>query len=259
MEEQASVAGDPHVQDLIDRGYTVFERAYSPEEVAYLRGLLISGWERMGSPALRASPPVRPIPEAEIGPAGIVFHKLFMLDADIAPRLFKPRIMSVLRAVLGDEMRLELPAGVLSDDSRPFFDWHTHIDGVDDAYLNNQRSFEQYHQSQRVTHLLYLDDIGAGSGQLLVYPRAVTDPTTPPFNTRLESWEGEVVIECPAGSVVVIEQCTWHAARRKVSPGIRAFIGSYFRSGSAPETPFADATLKDWRGDDALFASLVRP
>lgn len=250
-------ANERAVRELFERGYTVFRGAYTPDEVAYLRGLLMREWESLGSPALRASPPVRPAPDAEVGPAGIVFHKLTAHHPEVAPRLYKREIIETIRCLLGADMYLELPAGVLSDASRPFFDWHCHIDGVDDAFYQNKRPFPTFERSERVTHLLYLDDLTADNGRLLVLPRKLGDPTRPPFDPRQEHWEGEVEIDCPAGSVVVLEQCTWHAARRKTSRGIRAFVGSYFAAKGSRLTPLADPALRDWKGDDALFASIL--
>ena len=58
--------------------------------------------------------------------------------------------------------------------------------------------------------------------------------------------------------VVVLEQCTWHAAKQKTSPGIRAFVGSYFAAGDiARTTPLADDALAEWDGDDELFRSIL--
>jgi hypothetical protein len=245
------------VRELFEHGYTVFERAYSEDEVRFLREHLMCAWETLGRPALRSNPPTRLANEVEVGPAGLIFHKLTRRSSQLAPRLYKREIIETLRAVLGDSMYLELPAGVLSDASRPFFDWHTHIDGVDDAHYANKRPFPTFDRSHRVTHLLYLDDLTPDNGQLLVYPRKLTDPTPPPFDPKLEYWTGQVAIDCPRGSVVVLEQCTWHAARRKTSEGVRAFVGSYFAAADAAQTPLADDALTAWQGDDELFLSVL--
>jgi hypothetical protein len=253
-------AADPRAaRELLERGYTVFERAYDEAEVAFFRERLVATWTRIGRPSLASSPPSYPAEDVEIGPAGMVVHKLTRHYPETAPRLYKQHIIDTLREVLGPDMYLELPAGALSDSARPFFDWHCHIDGVDDAYYRNKRPFPAFDRSHRVTHILYLDDLSEENGQLLVHPRRITDPTSPPFDPRSQHWDGEVVISCPRGSVVVIEQCTWHAARRKLSPGVRAFVGSYFAARGSRLTPLADPALADWSGDDALFRSVLPP
>jgi hypothetical protein len=248
---------DARAREILERGYTVFERAYTEEEVAFFRDRLVASWTRLGRPSLSASPPGHPAEDVEIGPAGMVLLKLTRHYPETAARLYKPYIIDTLRAVLGEDMYLELPAGALSDGRRPFFDWHTHIDGVDDAYYENKRPFPTFERAQRVTHILYLDDLTEDNGQLLVYPRRITDPTRPPFDPRSQHWEGQVAISCPRGSVVVVEQCTWHAAHRKRSPGERAFVGSYFASKGSRTTPLADPSLADWNGDDELFRSVL--
>ena len=258
MKESRAASADPRaVRELFERGYTVFERAYSTEEVDYFRDHLIQVYDRIGRPTLSANPPVYPAPDVEIGPAGIVFHKLTAHYPEMAARLYKSHIIAAIRALLGDDMHLELPAAAMSDSSRPFFDWHVHIGGVDDAYFKGRRVFPTFERSERVTVLLYLDDLTEDNGRLLVYPRKLTDPTTAPYDTKLQTWPGMVEIGCPRGSMVVLEQCTWHAARQKRSPGTRGFIGSYFAASTAKTTPLADAALRDWKGDDELFRSLL--
>lgn len=257
MSEVHSAADPRAVRQLFEQGYTVFERAYSTEEVDYFRDHLTRVYDRIGRPKLSANPPYNPAPDVEIGPAGIVFHKLTTHYPEMAPRLYKRHIIEAIRGLLGEDMHLELPAGALSDSSRPFFDWHVHTGGVDDAYFDNKRVYTTFERSERVTVLLYLDDLTEENGRLLVYPRKLRDPTAPPYDVKLQSWPGQVEIACPRGSMVVLEQCTWHAARQKRSPGVRGFIGSYFASRTAKTTPLADASLWNWSGDDDLFRSLL--
>lgn len=257
-------------RELYERGYTVFERAYSEEEVEYFRSLLSSKYDALGRPALAANPPAYPAPDVEIGPAGMVLLKLTQCHPELAARLFKPYIIEAIRGLLGDDMHLELSAGAISDAQRPFFDWHIHVDGLpygellaraaqhgDDYTLGHKPVFRTYERSERVTTLLYLDDIDDDNGKLLVYPRRLQDPTPPPFDVKSERWEGEVEISCPRGSFVILEQCIWHAARPKRSPGLRRFIGSYFAAEGATPAPLSDDTLRTWDGDDALFRSLL--
>lgn len=255
--ERAAVAA-ARAQEILERGYTVFERAYTEAEVEFLRSRILAAWEELGRPTLYTSPPAHPRQDIEIGPAGMVLLGITQRYPETAARLYKLPIIDTLRALLGEDMHLELPAGALSDPSRPFFDWHVHIDGVDDAYYENKRPFPSFTRSLRVNHVLYLDDLTAEMGRLLVYPRRITDPTPPPFNRQQPCWPGMVEIDCPRGSVVVIEQCTWHAAYPKRSPGVRAFVGSYFAAAGSTMTPLAPRDLATWDGEDELFRSLLR-
>lgn len=245
------------LQDLYQRGYAVFERAYSEEEVAFLRNGLVSAWEDLDRPSLRGFPPRELSKDAVVGPAGLVLLSLTSRYPHFASRLFKPQIIQTIRELLGNDMQLELSAGTLSDSTRPFFDWHVHIGGADDAFYDYKRPYPLFEHSERVTHILYLDDLNEDNGKLVIYPRKLTDPTVPPFEKTAEHWPGEIEVACPSGSVVILEQCTWHAARQKKTDGLRAFIGSYFASKDAVKTPLADQTLYDWNGSDELFRSIV--
>jgi hypothetical protein len=244
-------------RELLERGYTVFERIYSADEVDFIRDRLTLAYDRLGRPRLSANPPSYPAPDVEIGPPGLVLFRLASQFPELASRLYKAPVIDAIRAVLGDDMHLEQAAGVLSDSTRPFFDWHVHTGGADGEYYGHKRVYTRFQRSERVTTLLYLDDITEQAGELLVYPRKLTDPTEPPLRETLESWPGQVEIRCPRGSMVVLEQCTWHAARRKESPGIRAFVGSYFAARGAVASPLFDDTLRSWSGDDVLFGSLL--
>lgn len=245
------------IRDLYTKGYAVFERAWSDEEVDELRGQLVSKWEELGKPALYVNPPVTVGEDAVTGPAGLTFPKLATRHPNLAPLFFKPYIIETIRRVLGDGMRLEVIAGALSDKTRPFFDWHVHIDGVDDAYYDHKRPYPLFSKPERLIHLLYLDDLCEENGELLVFPRKISDPTTPPFEKTLEEWPGQVEIRCPRGSVVILEQCTWHAVRRMRGDGVRGFIGSYFVAAGAKLTPITDEDLMNWDGQDELFRSLI--
>jgi len=244
------------IRDLYTQGYTVFERAWSDDEVDTLRGHLVSKWEELGRPALQVNPPVE-IGDGVTGPAGLTFPKLATRSPELASLFFKPFIIDTIRGALGDGMRLELVAGVLSDKTRPFFDWHVHIDGVDDEYYNYKRPYRRFSKPERVTHLLYLDDLCEDNGELLVLPRKISDPTEPPYERTLEEWPDQVEIRCPRGSVVILEQCIWHAARPMRVDGLRCFIGSYFVAEGAKMTPIADRDLVNWGGTDELFRSVV--
>jgi len=255
----ATSAVEKGVQDLYTKGYTVFERVWSDAEVEMLRGRLVARWQELGKPALYVIPPVSLAEDVMTGPAGLTLRRLALREPDLVPLLYKPQVIETLRRFLGPRMRLELVAGAISDKTRPFFDWHVHIDGVDDAYYDYKRPYPIYSKPERVVHLLYLDDIGDETGELLVLPRKIDDPTPPPYNQTLEEWPGQVEVRCPRGSVVLLEQCTWHAVRRMRGNGVRCFIGSYFIADGVKMAPIADGELANWDGEDELFRSLVRP
>ncbi len=249
---------DDAVTRLRERGYAVLPSVYPRKDVDALRAALLELYDEIDRPPASTEHPHEPQPGVEVGPAGIVFHQLATRRPDLVPLLLRPEPVAVVRGLLGDDMRLELPAGVISDHNRPFFEWHTHIGGVDDATLGYAREYPTFERSQRVTMLHYLDDLTPDNSPLLVLPRRIDEPTGPPYPQDQAEWPGQEAIHCPAGSVVILEQCTWHAAPRKVHEGLRLYIGFYFAAAEAPTSPLEDDTLGDYDGDCALFRSVTR-
>jgi ectoine hydroxylase-related dioxygenase (phytanoyl-CoA dioxygenase family) len=145
----------------------------------------------------------------------------------------------------------------VADSYRPFFAWHTHIGGIDDGKYRREGVWPHFDEPQRLMTLLYVNDIEPDNGPLLVYPRRVADPTPPPFDPYLKHWPDEVVLTPRKGSVVMMDQCTWHAVRAKQSAGIRSFIGCYFRSSKAPPTEWEDESLRAIQGGSELLRSVL--
>lgn len=237
------------VDQLAEQGYTVFERLYDDAETAFFRDPLVRHYEALGQPVTYANPPVEPDESIEISRVGLVFHKLLQHQPAFAPVLFKPTVLETLRAFLGQQMHLEYTSAVLCHDDRPFFRWHMHVGGIDNIHYRKRQIYPTFERSERVTTLLYLDDLDDASGTLLVRPRRITDPTTPPGDREIVDWPGQVELALPRGSFVVLEQNTWHAARAKRSRGVRGFIACYFASALAPPTSDHDASALAWNRD----------
>ncbi|MBW2463492.1 MAG: phytanoyl-CoA dioxygenase family protein [Deltaproteobacteria bacterium] len=253
MDGVAGIDIDGHVDALRERGFTVLPALYREEDVQAVRACLHDLHRSMESPLAGGAPR----PGVEVSPAGMVFHRLAAERPDIVPRLLHPNAVEVVRGLLGDDMVLELLAGVVSDHHRPFFEWHTHVGGVDDESTGYNREFPTFTTSERVTMLHYVEGLTDDNGPLLVLPRRVDEATEAPHPTSQEQWPGQVELLCPPGSVVILEQSTWHAACRRKTPGIRLYTGFYFAAATATKNPVFDETLSDYAGDDALFRSVV--
>jgi len=93
-------------------------------------------------------------------------------------------------------------------------------------------------------------------GRMLVLPRGPGDPALAPHALDALHWEGEVVIEAPAGTAVLIEQSTWHAALPQEADGLRMFVGFYFASSAAPPAA-TDETLLALDTDVPLLRSVL--
>jgi len=129
-------------------------------------------------------------------------HPAFMELLDWPPAL------SVARAVLGPVLWMRVFTGRLSRPGDEFteVEWHLH-----------QRMIPQplppmWCRPQTLDCLLYLDDLDAGNGPLSVVPGSHQwlDSNLGAFDT--EPKEGEVVLEMPAGSLVMAFGSLWHRA-----------------------------------------------
>jgi ectoine hydroxylase-related dioxygenase (phytanoyl-CoA dioxygenase family) len=250
---------EDHVGDLRETGYTVYERLYDDAEVARLSSTMARLHAEMGSPSCYSREPKALGPEVELSTTGLVFYKFIKRCPENADLVARPEVIAAVRGFLGQDMWLEIAGAVIADRSRPFFAWHTHIGGPDDGKYRREKIFPRFEQPQRVMTVLYVNDLEDDNGPLLVHPRRVSDPTPPPHDEGAASWPGEVVLNVPRGSVVVLDQCTWHAVRQKRSEGIRSFVGCYFRSPAAPATEWVDDWLPGFEGGGDLLQSVLRP
>ncbi|HJL19315.1 MAG TPA: phytanoyl-CoA dioxygenase family protein [Sandaracinaceae bacterium LLY-WYZ-13_1] len=249
----------PAARQVFERGYLVLEGLYDEAERASLRRTLDELTEAVGEPKMWSKQPERPFDGMEISTTGLVFYELLGWRPDVAPTLLKPEAVSVVREVLGDDAHVELVGGVVTDETRPFYEWHNHIGGIDDeAIRHGGGAPARFPSPQRITHIVYLDGLSEDTGPLLVYPRAATDPTAPPHPIAQERWEGAVRVTCPPGSVVLLEQCTWHAAAPRATPGRRHFVGCHFASADAPPTDLVDASLARLEDPPPLLRGLLR-
>jgi hypothetical protein len=246
-------------REIEERGFTVFERLLSEERVAALRAPIARRYAELGSPATYARPPLEPAPGVEISPVGMVFHELGKHFPDLGPLLFAPEVLDAARGVLGPDMYLEYTGAVVAHGERPFFAWHAHMGGVDNIRFRKEKIFPSYAHSERVTGLIYLDDIDESAGALRVHPRRVTDPTEPPYDPTELDWEGQVELLCDAGTVVLLEQATWHAAMPKRSDRLRAFIAFYLTSAAAPRPSWIDDSFREVAKDDPTLSALMAP
>ncbi|PRP97465.1 hypothetical protein ENSA5_33580 [Enhygromyxa salina] len=248
---------EAHARALRERGFTVVERSHSRETVAKFRAGLEGLYQRYGAPPPFSAKGEQLGPDVQLAPTGFVVTRLLALFPEFADELLSPRVVEVVRRVLGRDMHLELTGAVICDAQRPFFSWHNHIGGIDVEDYRARSSWPRFCESQRVIVVLYLHDIDARGGELRAYPRAIGDPSEPPYDQMNPDWEGHAKLHFPAGSTVIFEQCTWHAAMARESPGLRMFVGAYMTSARAAATDAVDDSLVGFEGGGGLLQSLL--
>lgn len=236
-----------HSHALRSRGFTVFEGVFPRPSVEALRGELVAIHDALGRPPLDTREDRELAPGIGLCAAGLAIRSLLTHRPAWAASLFHPDVVAAIRDVLGDDMTLEIAGAVISDHTRPFFAWHSHVGGVDDGVHWRRGEWPQVPEPERVMALLYLQDIDDDTGPLLVHPRAPGDVTGPPHGRELAEWPGQVELRPSAGSVVALEQRTWHAIRRMRGPGLRIFVGLTFAARRAAPGGFVDPALAHWR------------
>ena len=237
---------DPHSHQLRTAGFTVFERLFEQTWVDALRADILGIHEALGRPPLHASAPRQLAPGIELCAAGLAIRSLLTERPAWAATLFAPKVIAAIRPLLGDDLILEIAGAVISDHTRPFFPWHSHIGGVDDGVYWRRGTWPNVTAPQRIMALLYLQDLTDDTGPMLVYPRRIGDDTAPPFARTQQPWPGQLELRPPAGSIIALEQCTWHAIKPTITPTPRIFVGLTFATRTTPPGAFVDPTLAGW-------------
>lgn len=246
-----------HARELVEQGFTVFEQAYDNAWVEGMRADIMANYEALGRPPLWSRTAEHLAEDVVVCMAGLAVHGLLPRFPARANTLLKPDIVEAMRRVLGDDMHLEVVGWVISDKQRPFFNWHIHADGQDDSYHLRRGYWPKIEAPQRLMALLYLDDLDDDHGPLLVHPHRMGDPLDPPHDTSLRDWDGQVELRVRAGTLVVVEQCTWHAVRQQLDDAPRIWICCTFCSRDAPRCGWFDERLMHARVEDPLLQSVL--
>ena len=233
---------------VYERGYCVIEAAYSAQECAEIEAILVDAWRRDERDTMG-------------GVFGSVFHPLLKYAPDMAQFYDRPDIVSVIAEVLEDEVCLAHSGALLADETRQFCGWHVHLNG--DRYNEWSPKPDDYgSRVERVLGNVYVHGSNETTGELLVHPRAVTDPWEAPRQDRGVEWDGQGVLTCPPGSVVIFDTALWHAARAP-SRACRRFLWGAHYSRKGDPRPHREDNLHDspelqaHRAEYATFAALT--
>lgn len=148
------------------------------------------------------------------------------------------RVLGISRAYLRGDVDREAVAGIVSDRRRPFMPWHCHVGGVDQERVRPTLGTFTITTPHRVMCLAYPQGCEGESGALLVRPRRLGDPLSPPGRPDDPKWPGAVEIHAAPGTVVVADEALYHAVLPQTRDGLRSIVGAYFRSVEArPDLP----------------------
>lgn len=105
-------------QEMFERGYCVLESVYNEEECDDMRRIMHDGWVRAGRPSMD-------------GLTGANLHPSLKHVSELARYYGRAEVVEVLAATLKDDVRLEYGGANIADETRSFFHWHTHENGLD--------------------------------------------------------------------------------------------------------------------------------
>lgn len=239
-----SGSSDPQVyaDEVVQKGYSVIDGLYSPDEVEDIRAELAALYEQTQRPPLHSRYTQFLAPNIRIERTGANYYSVADQRPGLSRYRMKPFVFQVLRRLLGDDFILDMTLCQICDQSRPFLTWHHHLGGLDqDLYqdLYDRERLAAIDVPRRLNVFVYLDDISPAGGQLLLYPKVVS-PLEPPFPETRPEWDGRVAANFSKGTVVLLDQATWHAATSRSLPGLRMIFGIYVSERHAPHRLWAE-------------------
>jgi hypothetical protein len=246
---------------LIERSYAVLPDYWDPAKLARVRRSLTELYERLDQPPLWSRKPRWLGDNVEISNTGLVIHKLLSFVPQLHADLLDAELIALIRATLGADMHLEFAGAVISDHTRPFFQWHNHVGGIEDEKYRRLGLRPAIEKPERLAMIVYLDAMGPETGQLLIHPHRVSGAADPPGPIEQPDWPGRVAVTGGPGTVVLIDQTTWHAAQTRVQTGeLRMFFGLWFAAACVAETERVDeslAAVATLATEDPLLRSLL--
>ena len=234
-------------QQVYDQGYCLLEGFFSTKNREEIIQILYQVWVDNGKPSMA-------------GQFGYVLHPVLEFATDLAPFYAQPEIVDLLAEILQDEVRLAHSGAILCDETRSFCDWHCHLNG--DRFNQWYPKPKNHHGVDRLLCNVYLHGSNSTTGELLVYPRKITDSWDMPFDDLLIEWQGQKIITCPPGSAVIFDTALFHAARRPTETGHRYIWGGHYQGKSnltrhREDNWFQSSLIEKHRRNNPLFASLT--
>lgn len=244
-------------EELAARGWTLLPEPLDAAATAGLVCVLDRLRAEVGDVPLCAREDRRVAEGATISPVGLTFSGVLDRAPELDTLLLVPGLVALLREVLGDALELELTCAVISDETRPFFFWHNHVGGIDGEDFRG-RLPPPPARLGRLVCTFYATPLDERHGVMLAHPRAVGEPLAAPHPRRDAPWPDAEVVRAPAGSVLVLDEATWHAVTPMQAPGLRRFVAGFVRAAGAPPTRRVDPSIARALAIDARLAAVYR-
>lgn len=197
-------ATEAQLKQLEEEGYVVRERLIPPDMLARLRAA--------ADEVEAANLPNKNVSNRAFG--GLFVRHLVDKHAAFQELMQYDPLLSVARAMLGPQVQLHASVLRVSYPDKPeqAVEWHFH-----------QRVVPRpkpvfFHRPEVIDNLIYLDDLTPASGPLVVLPKTHRIDEALPTGDHTDK-PGQVVVTCPAGSVVTSSAALWHRAMGSTPAG----------------------------------------
>lgn len=248
---------EQHAANIREQGYTVFPRLIPEADVEILRAAVLARLAEERPQRMWSETMVHLSDAVSTNITGVNFWRFFEERPELISLVLREPVLETLRLTLGEGFCIEHLSVGITDESRGFFPWHTHIGGLDDDAYPIRDGWPHVPTLDRITPVLYLNDtLHEDDGTLLMLPRRIGDAHAPEGDVWTE-WPGQVEVRVPRGSVVIMEQCTWHAVRPMRRPMQRALIAGSFRAAHVPPHHKEAVGLRALAGRNALLDSVL--
>ncbi len=245
-------------REIEARGFCVLPSQYTADQVKRLRAAIVAQYTALGRPPLYSKEHKTVAENVELSSTGLVLTKVLKKSPELHEYMLDEEVVRIAQAALGPGTHLELTGAVVTNHTRPFFDWHNHVGGIDEELFRRRGERPQLPKLQRLAMIVYLDDMKEGAGRLLVHPDRNEDGSPPCVEPIGGPWPGQVVIEGPPGTTVLVDQTTWHAALPRTSDTeLRIFFGLWFAAGDVGPTELHDETLRAVTGASPLLQEIL--
>lgn len=247
--------------ELGAQGWTVLRALRAPRAIDGLIASLDRLAAEVASPVLYSEEDLVLADDVKVSPVGLTFFGLLGRAPELAGLCVEMDLVALLHEVLGPALELEQVSGVISSDARPFFFWHHHLGGIDGQDFRGDRAQlpRPPERIERLVCTIYATALDHAHGQMLVHPRRVGDALRAPCPPGRAPWPSAIALDAPSGSVVVLDEATWHAVTPMTQPGLRHFFAFFVRRAGLPPNRRVDETIGAALRADPRLAAVFEP
>ncbi|MCS6799673.1 MAG: hypothetical protein NZ898_14365 [Myxococcota bacterium] len=211
------------VDELRGRGFGLLPSGLEPRRLEQARrrlGVLLS---ELGEPPLHGPRSRWLRPDVETAPTGLAIYALEALAPEIVSVALPPPLREVARRLLGPDATLELVGALLYDEHRPRTEWETHLGGPAAERWREAGRAPPRGPTVRIVAYNSLESLDEDDGWLVLPRRGDEDELRAPPADESRALR----IALPAGTLLLLDERTWHRVPPPCRAGRHHFLGAY--------------------------------